>query len=45
MARGLSQYQAEQMIVTGFFEEVLNRVPVQGVRNKLEQSIARKVLG
>jgi hypothetical protein len=33
------------MIVTGFFEEVLNRVPVAGVRNKLEQSIARKVIG
>ncbi|MFZ2358095.1 MAG: Fe-S cluster assembly protein SufD [Anaerolineae bacterium] len=45
MARGLSQYQAEQMIVTGFFEEVLNRVPVEGVRRKLEQSIARKIIG
>jgi Fe-S cluster assembly protein SufD len=43
MARGLSRFQAEQMIVTGFFEEVLNRVPVQGVRHKLEQVIARKV--
>ena len=45
MARGLSQYQAEQMIVTGFFEEVLNRVPVEGVRRKLEQIIARKIIG
>lgn len=45
MARGLTKYQAEQMIVTGFFEEVLNRVPVEGVRRKLEESIARKVIG
>ena len=45
MARGLSQYQAEQMIVTGFFEEVLNRVPVEAVRRKLEQIIARKIIG
>ena len=43
MARGLSKFQAEQMIVTGFFEEVLNRVPVEGVRRKLEQVIARKI--
>jgi Fe-S cluster assembly protein SufD len=45
MARGLNKFQAEQLIVTGFFEEVLNRVPVEGVRHKLEQIIARKVLG
>ncbi len=45
MARGLSKYQAEQMIVTGFFEEVLNRVPVESVRHKLEQIIARKIIG
>lgn len=45
MARTLSKYQAEQMIVTGFFEEVLNRVPVEGVRHKLEQVIARKIIG
>ncbi|MDW8318560.1 MAG: Fe-S cluster assembly protein SufD [Anaerolineae bacterium] len=45
MARGLSRYQAEQLIVTGFFEEVLNRVPVEGVRRKLEHVIARKIIG
>jgi hypothetical protein len=31
------------MIVQGFFEEVLNRVPVPGVRAKLETEIARRV--
>ncbi|MEA3337766.1 MAG: Fe-S cluster assembly protein SufD [Chloroflexota bacterium] len=42
-SRTLSRFQAEQMIVVGFFEEVLNRVPVEGVRRKLEQVIARKI--
>jgi Fe-S cluster assembly protein SufD len=42
-SRNLSKFQAEQMIVVGFFEEVLNRVPVEGVRHKLEQVIARKI--
>ncbi len=43
MARGLSRNTAKRMIVSGFFEEVLNRVPVPGVRNKLEIEIARRV--
>jgi Fe-S cluster assembly protein SufD len=43
MARGLSRLNAERMVVQGFFEEVLNRIPVEGVRNKLETEIARKL--
>ena len=43
MARGLSRTNAERMVVQGFFEEVLNRIPVEGVRNKLETEIARKL--
>ena len=43
MARGLSRNTAKRMIVQGFFEEVLNRVPVPGVRSKLEAEIARRV--
>jgi len=43
MARGLGRKTAKRMIVQGFFEEVLNRVPVQGVRDKLEAEIARRV--
>lgn len=43
MARGLSRKTAKRMIVSGFFEEVLNRVPVPGVRHKLEAEIARRV--
>lgn len=43
MARGLGRKTAKRMIVSGFFEEVLNRVPVPGVRHKLEAEIARRV--
>ncbi len=43
MARGLTRKTAKRMIVQGFFEEVLNRVPVPGVRAKLETEIARRV--
>ena len=43
MARGLSRKTAVRMIVQGFFEEVLNRVPVPGVRAKLEAEIAHRV--
>jgi Fe-S cluster assembly protein SufD len=43
MARGIERRNAERMIVQGFFEEVLNRIPVEGVRSKLETEIARKL--
>jgi len=43
MARGLSRKTAQRMIVQGFFEEVINRVPVAGIRAKLEAEIAHRV--
>ena len=43
MARGLSRPQAERMIVQGFFQVVLDRVPVDSVVHKLEQVIRRKI--
>ena len=43
MARGISRANAERLIVQGFFEEVLDRIPVEGVRNKLEDEIAHKL--
>lgn len=45
MARGLTRPQAERMIVQGFFQEVLDRVPVESVRTKLERVIERKIGG
>ena len=43
MARGIGRPEAERMIVQGFFEAVLDRIPVESVRNKLEAEIARKM--
>ncbi|MBW7881875.1 MAG: Fe-S cluster assembly protein SufD [Caldilineaceae bacterium] len=45
MARGLSRAQAERMIVQGFFQAVLDRVPVESVVHKLEQVVERKIGG
>ncbi|MCB0046650.1 MAG: Fe-S cluster assembly protein SufD [Caldilineaceae bacterium] len=45
MARGLSRPQAERMIVQGFFQAVLDRVPVESVVEKLERVIERKIGG
>jgi Fe-S cluster assembly protein SufD len=43
MARGIDRTNAERLVVQGFFEEVLGRIPVEGVRNKLENEIAAKL--
>lgn len=43
MARGLARPQAERMIVQGFLQGVLDRVPVEGVMRKLEKVISRKI--
>lgn len=45
MARGLTRPQAERMIVQGFFQNVLDRVPVESVQQKLERVIQRKIGG
>ena len=45
MARGLTRAQAERMIVQGFFQAVLDRVPVESVVHKLEHVIERKIGG
>lgn len=43
MSRGLSRRQAERLLVFGFFHEVLERVPVAGVRDRIRESIERKI--
>ncbi|MDE0197994.1 MAG: Fe-S cluster assembly protein SufD, partial [Caldilineaceae bacterium] len=43
MARGLTRPQAERMIVQGFLQGVLDRVPVEAVMRKLETVISRKI--
>jgi Fe-S cluster assembly protein SufD len=43
MARGINRSNAERLVVQGFLEEVAHRIPVEGVRSKLEAEIARKI--
>ena len=43
MSRGLSYNQAERLIVDGFFEPVMQRIPLTSVREQLQESITRKL--
>ena len=43
MSRGMSYAQAERLIVEGFFEPVLKRIPLESVQEELSQSITRKL--
>ena len=43
MTRGLSHDEAERLIVEGFFEPLLARVPLESVRERLWASIERKM--
>jgi Fe-S cluster assembly protein SufD len=42
MARGLTQREAEHMIVLGFFEPVLQRIPLESLRSTVTSVVAQK---
>jgi Fe-S cluster assembly protein SufD len=42
-ARGISRLEAESLIVEGFFEPVLQRIPFAGVRGRLREAIKSKI--
>jgi Fe-S cluster assembly protein SufD len=42
-SRGLPRVAAEQIIVEGFFAEVLDKVPLEGLRGTLQRAIAAKM--
>ncbi len=44
-SRGIPRDEAEQLIVTGFFQEVLDRVPLEEVRGALEATIVDELAG
>ncbi|MGH2678575.1 MAG: Fe-S cluster assembly protein SufD [Actinomycetota bacterium] len=44
-SRGIPRDRAEQLIVTGFFQEVLDRVPLEEVRAGLESAIVAELRG
>ncbi|MCL7926200.1 MAG: Fe-S cluster assembly protein SufD [marine benthic group bacterium] len=43
MSRGLTRGDAERLLVLGFFDEVLGRVPLEGVRDRVRAAIERKI--
>ena len=42
-ARGLTRNEAVRMIVTGFFQQVFDRITVPGVRHALGEAIGRRI--
>ncbi len=45
MVRGIAKPEAERIIVQGFFEPVLQRVPLENLRSRLRRSIVRRMSG
>ncbi|TMQ72294.1 MAG: Fe-S cluster assembly protein SufD [Candidatus Eisenbacteria bacterium] len=43
MARGLPRNTAQRLIVEGFFTPVIDRIPLEGIREHLRQVIQRKI--
>jgi Fe-S cluster assembly protein SufD len=44
MSRGISRRQAQLMVIDGFFDELLQRVPFERVRDRLQAAIEAKIL-
>lgn len=45
MSRGVPRADAELMVTEGFFEELLDRIPFERVRNRLRISLEAKIVG
>lgn len=43
LSRGMSRYQAERLVVVGFLGDVLSRLPLGGVVEKVTEAISRKL--
>ncbi len=44
MSRGIPRKEAQLMVIDGFFNELLQRIPFEGVRERLQQAIEAKIL-
>lgn len=42
-SRGIPEVDAERLIVSGFFDPIMQRIPFEGVRERFQVSIARKM--
>src|SRR5581483_4507319 len=43
MTRGLSESEAEELIVNGFFHQVLNDCAIKGIADWLDSLVAKKI--
>src|ERR671933_184923 len=43
MSRGIPRAEAEKLVVFGFFGEVTSRIPLQGLKEKLDRAIEGKI--
>ncbi len=43
LSRGIPQREAERLIVEGFFEPIMQRIPFEGVRQRFQDSISKKM--
>ena len=42
-SRGIPDLEAKQLIVMGFFEHIMNRIPFEGVQNRFKETITDKL--
>lgn len=45
MSRGIPRPQAELMVIEGYFDELLDRIPFEGVRERLQAAVEAKIIG
>jgi Fe-S cluster assembly protein SufD len=45
MSRGIPRNEAELMVIEGFFDELLQRVPFEHVRDRLQLMVEEKIVG
>ena len=43
MSRGISQQEAERLVIHGFLAPVVSKLPIEGVKKQLTEVIERKV--
>ncbi len=43
LSRGIPQKEAERLIVEGFFDPIMQRIPFEGVRQRFQQAIHEKM--
>jgi Fe-S cluster assembly protein SufD len=41
-SRGIPEKDAEQLIVEGFFDPIMQRIPIEGVRSRFQTAIVEK---